>query len=411
MPFGKWKDFGSCVTDMQSKGYSEESAKKICGDLQSKLEGFRYKAKIHSPYEEDGKRFAKIRVIDTSKSGPADPDGRTWQVTYDALRNAVGTIFDAPLIGPPEQGHDAKQEMGFAVNFDFSSGNALDVVYEITDDACWKGIQDGKYYDVSPQVYGTGEKHGQNDLLEMFYFDHVAWVPEGAFAIAEMHDFCEGGTECLRRLSAELNHSHSVTNGGSTPPAKGRQDSDQNIKNRKGETKMTDNTNIPDPQKTEDPAPQKPQSNEEVEKLETQVAELKAQLMKTNMEKEKLEREEPARAYKAENQRLVNQIKVLNEWKAEKESKAKEEYATEIIDAGVQIGLISEADRFKTLEEYKAEDMPTLKLLKEKWIEPMMLQIDSPMGGIPKAPFKASKARDNLHESVRAKFGFAPKGE
>lgn len=37
-PFGKWKNFQDCVNDMKSKGYSEDSAKNICGKLQSKLE-------------------------------------------------------------------------------------------------------------------------------------------------------------------------------------------------------------------------------------------------------------------------------------------------------------------------------------------------------------------------------------
>jgi HK97 family phage prohead protease len=37
-PFGKWDSFDDCVSDMKSKGYSEESAKRICGSLQAKLE-------------------------------------------------------------------------------------------------------------------------------------------------------------------------------------------------------------------------------------------------------------------------------------------------------------------------------------------------------------------------------------
>jgi len=38
-PFGKWDSFNDCVSDMKSKGYSEESAKRICGSLQARLEG------------------------------------------------------------------------------------------------------------------------------------------------------------------------------------------------------------------------------------------------------------------------------------------------------------------------------------------------------------------------------------
>lgn len=40
MPFGKWADFGACVADMKRKfGYSDETAKRVCGKLQSQLGG------------------------------------------------------------------------------------------------------------------------------------------------------------------------------------------------------------------------------------------------------------------------------------------------------------------------------------------------------------------------------------
>jgi len=37
-PFGKWESFDACVSDMKSRGYSEDSAKRICGKLKSELE-------------------------------------------------------------------------------------------------------------------------------------------------------------------------------------------------------------------------------------------------------------------------------------------------------------------------------------------------------------------------------------
>jgi hypothetical protein len=37
-PFGKWESFADCVSDMKSRGYSEDSAKRICGKLQAELE-------------------------------------------------------------------------------------------------------------------------------------------------------------------------------------------------------------------------------------------------------------------------------------------------------------------------------------------------------------------------------------
>jgi len=37
-PFGKWENFDECVKDMKERGYDEESAKRVCGSLQAKLE-------------------------------------------------------------------------------------------------------------------------------------------------------------------------------------------------------------------------------------------------------------------------------------------------------------------------------------------------------------------------------------
>jgi len=37
-PFGKWKNFADCESDMKSRGYSDDSAKRVCGYLQNKLE-------------------------------------------------------------------------------------------------------------------------------------------------------------------------------------------------------------------------------------------------------------------------------------------------------------------------------------------------------------------------------------
>jgi phage gp29-like protein len=39
LPFGKWEDFDSCVADHVSRGHSEDSARRICGAIQEKVEG------------------------------------------------------------------------------------------------------------------------------------------------------------------------------------------------------------------------------------------------------------------------------------------------------------------------------------------------------------------------------------
>jgi len=39
MPFAGYETFDACVADQKKKGKSDESAKKICGALQAKVEG------------------------------------------------------------------------------------------------------------------------------------------------------------------------------------------------------------------------------------------------------------------------------------------------------------------------------------------------------------------------------------
>jgi HK97 family phage prohead protease len=39
-PFGKWKNFADCVSDMKRQGYDDDSAHRICGKLQAKLEKY-----------------------------------------------------------------------------------------------------------------------------------------------------------------------------------------------------------------------------------------------------------------------------------------------------------------------------------------------------------------------------------
>ena len=39
MPLGRWKSFGQCVGAQKRMGYSDESARKICGKIQAETEG------------------------------------------------------------------------------------------------------------------------------------------------------------------------------------------------------------------------------------------------------------------------------------------------------------------------------------------------------------------------------------
>jgi len=245
MPIGPFANFDACVKHMMEKqNYSEEVAKKVCGKMeqQQKQKGsyFAYKASLSNYYVREGKNYAKIRVIDTNPSQPSGDTGGKWTVTYDALKNSINSLMSAPLIGPPEEGHEAKKVMGMPIKLEIPNGYA-EVVYEITDDNAWDMIRKGLWEDVSPQVWGKGHRENDVDILDEFTWVHNAFVPKGAFPRSEVQSFCEG-PECIHRLSAELfqdgDHGHIVTDGGSSIP-KGTQEPDKK-QYEKVELKLTD---------------------------------------------------------------------------------------------------------------------------------------------------------------------------
>jgi hypothetical protein len=199
---------------------------------------YRYLAQLHSPFICQGKRYAKIRVIDTSTSRPSQPRGERWRVTYDGLKRALNTILTAKLIGPPEEGHSATKVMGIPVRFTMPDGY-LDVIYEIVDDEAWKNITAGKWRSVSPQVTAqAAERDGEIVTLNDFKFDHVAFVDEGAFPSLQIQDFWEDSAESVYKLSAELyrGYTKSVTDGASSLQP-GTQDADQ-INTRRGDSSL-----------------------------------------------------------------------------------------------------------------------------------------------------------------------------
>ena len=95
-----------------------------------------YKARLYEPFAFEGKHYAKITVMDTNVSGPTSPSGEKWQVTYDGLKSSMPTFMKAPLIGPPEEGHNSNKIMGVPVKYTMPDGY-IDVVYVITEDEAW----------------------------------------------------------------------------------------------------------------------------------------------------------------------------------------------------------------------------------------------------------------------------------
>jgi len=258
MPLGPYKNWNECLAaqmDIYRKkhpNWTEEHLREVAGGVCYKIEQqinqgvkaiYTYGAKLHSPEEHNGERYAKIRVIDTNVSGPTPPIGERWKVSYFGLREALDSLMKAPLIGPPEEGHQSKRVVGRPIQFMMPDGY-VDVLYKITDDEAWRAIINGQY-DVSPQVTADDstpsfDSQGPFQLLNKFQFEHVAQVDEGAFKSAEVQDICEGGKECIYRLSAELFHGHRDMTNDVVSPSEGTQTTDKTTTFGIGETKMSE---------------------------------------------------------------------------------------------------------------------------------------------------------------------------
>jgi hypothetical protein len=200
---GLYPDFASCVADQMQKGHDEESARRICGYLEKKSKGasqvaFVYQATFE-PYEMQGKRFAKIRVIDLS------PNENKWQVTASARARALKTLLDSPLVGPPPLGeygnvyggppgsphHGYWTPVGQFV--DFESNHATYGIAEITKDYAWEKIKSQEWSAVSPSILASVE-HQEGDLavVDDFVFNHVLFVDQPAYPEAGVKQLCEG---------------------------------------------------------------------------------------------------------------------------------------------------------------------------------------------------------------------------
>ncbi len=154
---------------------------------------FSYLAKTE-PLERDGKHYAQIYVIDTTKNRAG------WKVTDEALKNALSSLLGKPLIAYPD--HSGQVEIGNFVEATKPDGYAVGIA-EVSDEEAWKKIHGGEWKYVSPQVKGFWVKEDGVDILYDFYFEHVAFVPNPAYPdarvlAAQMED---GG---LRTFSAAL---------------------------------------------------------------------------------------------------------------------------------------------------------------------------------------------------------------
>lgn len=140
---------------------------------------------------QDGKKYAVIEVIDESECR------NKWRINPAGKARALAGLLSRPLLGPPELGHEANQTVGEPV--DFTSNHATRVLYEIPDPQVWEKIHAGEWGPVSPQLTPLAAHYeGDTFVVDDWSWDHVAFVPVGAFLNAGVKSTCVGDPSLCR---------------------------------------------------------------------------------------------------------------------------------------------------------------------------------------------------------------------
>ena len=142
------------------------------------------------------KHLAKIKILDTTVNS------NRWQVTDEALKRALDTLIGRPLIAYPD--HSGDVVAGLFVDAQKPDGYAVGIA-EILDLDSWEKIMRGEWRFVSPKVtaYAVSKRNGV-DIIEDFEFEHVAFVPRGAYPSAQVLSTYAGEESSLRSFSAAL---------------------------------------------------------------------------------------------------------------------------------------------------------------------------------------------------------------
>jgi len=152
------------------------------------------------------KHLAKIHIIDTTANA------NKWQVTDEALKKALNTLIGKPLIAYPD--HSGDIVAGLFVDAQKPDGYAVGVA-EILDPDSWEKIMRGEWRFVSPKVTALAvSKRNGVDLIEEFEFEHVAFVPRGAYPSAQVLSTYAGQESSPRTFSAALTEKLEEINKG-----------------------------------------------------------------------------------------------------------------------------------------------------------------------------------------------------
>jgi len=363
---------------------------------------FHYLAQLHSPFEYQGKYYAKIRVIDTTTSRPSAPKGERWRPTYEGLKRALKSLLHMPLVSTPEEGHAGTDLQGVPVSYSMPDGYA-DVTFEINNPEAWKGIKSGEWIHVSPEVVATKQhKEGDVAVLDDFTFQRVAFVDKGAFPNATVQQIWEA--DMIHKLGAELDlDSHTETgapagefdlNRIATAAATriSRQAADQ-IEKTKEVFQMAD--------KPVDNPPSEQATKDKMQVYEEENKRLQAELANEKQARALAEMNQPLnKQYQAEHERLKKEVADLREKDAQRTAETHMAAVKEVVDLRIEAGYADANDRANEILRVKELNPAAIEMQRSD-LTAFLLNAES---SGPKAQFVASKSSD-LETVVRQRLG------
>ena len=230
MPVGPYSDFGTCVGAQKRKGYSDESARKICGAIEQNAASTKQEPQIVEKFtNQKGKLFVRAFLIDPSLNL------NKWAVTEESIAKNINTFIGKPLVLTENFDHPGAEletlNHWLAYQETFRVGTIIDIVprknpsvgstayfaiIEITNEDLKHSIQNNEVpVYVSPAIAepfheGTASLDHAAHAISEWTGIHLAIVSEPAYGIkrAVISETCGGDRAgCLLQLrKAHINH-------------------------------------------------------------------------------------------------------------------------------------------------------------------------------------------------------------
>ena len=153
---------------------------------------------------------------------------------------------------------------------------------------------------------------------------------------------------------------------------------------------MSKEEKTPPESKKEEVTSPPPASNDELAKLQAELADTKLKLEAAQRMKSKNE-------YEAAIGHFKKELDTLREWKASKEAQDHASKISNVVDLAVRAGLVDETEKPAAVEKMKVLSAQALDILAEQY-EPLVIQIES--GMVPKTKFAGSKQGSSPEDAV-----------